>query len=270
MIIQIDKKYANLHLVASKDDTRYILKSVYFNTTDKCAVATDGRKMLQVPIKLNEGDPGIKDPKPFVMAAEDFKRCVADCKRARMLHITLWIAPDMRITWEGGYADPMDGTYPNYKQVIPEAKLKPTLTVAFNPEYLMQLKKGLTIKKDVTAIYMQQDDPNGPLLIGTPDSPEARAVLMPMRAGNTSRTDKDAPKLFGQTFRSMEELEGEAVREHIRKNWDQIEAKAIRKLRKDGWTVEPPKKPENDAQGESDGKMGVVEAMLGVEKGIAE
>lgn len=270
MIIQIDKKHANLHLIASKDDTRYIIKSVYFNTTDKCAVATDGRKMLQVPIKLNEGDPGIKDPKPFVMAAEDFKRCVADCKRARMLHITLWIAPDMRIAWEGGYADPMDGKYPNYKQVIPEANLKPSMTVAFNPEFLMQLKKGLTTDKNVTAIYMQQDRPEGPLLVGTPDSPEARAVLMPMRIGNTSKNEGNPPQLFGQTFRSMEELQGEVIREHIRKNWDEIEAKVVRKLQKDGWTAEPPKKPENDAQGDSDGKMGVVETMLGVEKPLTE
>jgi len=268
MMIRIEWDHAKIYEVASKEATRYVLNGVFIDTENQCAVATDGRMLVKVPTTTCEQPNGIDDPKPFIIGTEDWKRCLKDCKRSKWAFIALWINATGQIAWEGGFATPIDGKFPNYSQVLPKALPDPFTVACFNPDMMAKLKKALTAKKDVQGVMVAQNEPGDPIMVGTSDS-EALAVLMPMRPG----TKDKAGFLYGRKFEIPEDRKDgreKAFKDRLRREWPGLKERAVKQLKEAGWTITPPEPVETKPQDQPDPQMEVAEAMLGVTKGIAE
>ena len=112
--------YRRLLPFASRDETRHVLNGVYIDTTGKgdrphALVATDGRRLamfnsMKLPID-----------KPLIIPTSKF---LASAKLSDSMEIG--VREDGGVTWFGLTCGPwrfaiktVDGTYPNYRQVIP-------------------------------------------------------------------------------------------------------------------------------------------------------
>ncbi len=111
----------------SKDETRYYLNGVFFDTRGPLAfVATDGHRLMRVTSDIEAEGPGVIVPtesvKAFIQLAEDALtvRLELSKSRARL------IAGDVRFVTKL-----IDGTFPDYARVIPaDADLKQRATFA--------------------------------------------------------------------------------------------------------------------------------------------
>jgi len=112
--------YRRLLPFASTDETRYVLNGVYVDTTGKgdqphAVVATDGRRLAMFnSMKLPVDSPLIIPTSKFLSSAK-----LPD-------EIGIGVRGDGDVTWFGLTSGPwrfaiktVDGTYPNYRQVIP-------------------------------------------------------------------------------------------------------------------------------------------------------
>jgi len=112
--------YRRLLPFASRDETRYVLNGVHIDTTGKgdrphALVATDGRRLamfnsMKLPVD-----------KPLIIPTSKF---LASAKLSDSMEIG--VREDNGVTWFGLTSGPwrfaiktVDGTYPNYRQVIP-------------------------------------------------------------------------------------------------------------------------------------------------------
>lgn len=80
------------------------------------------------------------------------------------------------------YTKPIDGTFPDWRRVLPKGEFKPVDRFSFNPKYLGMFKlKG----HPGTSIFCM--DERSPALVKIPSFPEFIGVVMPMHVGADSK-----------------------------------------------------------------------------------
>jgi len=171
----IDWASAQIHEVASKDDTRYVLKGIYIDAEDKKIVATDGCVIASLPIKECSGDVN------GIVPTEAWKRLLQDHKRNRATEIRFTLS-EKHIEWDWcGKAELIVGKYPSYKQVIPgESAHKDLLEVGLDPDLLLRAVKALGGKKGSYIVTLNQLEYGSPIRINKAGV-NAQCVLMPAR-----------------------------------------------------------------------------------------
>lgn len=178
--MKIDKKY-KIESASSTQASRAILNSVYIDKIDgqtaAQAIATDGRMMAIVPVTLGKNDKTgvIVSPKAFAAARKA-------CGRLQEAHIELNCSA--KVT--GGYGEQsfpyIDGTYPNYRQVLPE-EYKNSVKVTFDAKLLYSLWKAIggedANQNKVTLEIDSEKDNHNPIKVTTDG--DGKGILMPMR-----------------------------------------------------------------------------------------
>ena len=174
-----------LLVIAAKKDTRGYLKSVCIDVreSDAVAVATDGHKLLALPLTLADDAPALV-PGRYIVAREALESVKPVLKRP----ITVAIDSTARAaTLDNGSAATtaplMDATYPDWRKVVP-------LTVSgevsqFNAEYVGAFGK---VYKLLGGKYSPSIRHNGDSAARVVLTGDAVGVIMPMR-GDTQPLD---------------------------------------------------------------------------------
>ena len=191
--------------VVDKKDSRKILHGIYVNHEE--SVSTDGKRLLRIKHQEQRDDFIIPVEKEFqegeslVIPVDEAKSMASmmatNLKTApRPVYQGLVIEPNLprkakcKLTGKGGLRNlveinsiPIEGSYPNYKQVMPTAP--PTMTLSFNvdllTDLLVQVKK---VMKERCASYEFVDieiiDPQSPIIFKNKTA-GVEGLIMPMR-----------------------------------------------------------------------------------------
>ena len=172
MLIPTDLLKAAL-LCASTEETRYYLKGVHLSTSGHM-VTTDGHRLFCA--KLAEAVPA-----DVIIPLDTIK---AALKLAPRKAETIELNGN---TFGGVVFQPVDGTFPNWKAVIPPADgFKPgddTAPAHFNPDYIYdlgQMSRALGSKTG-TAFEIHAWSPESPHGVTFAGRDDCFAVIMPMR-----------------------------------------------------------------------------------------
>jgi hypothetical protein len=136
---------------ASKDSRRYVLNSVHYSEKHKAVEATDGHVFVRVPVIESDEFPPVKTPatevKDCIMPIQAVSKAVKNIPRNGTIPVlshakldvngTIALTTTDLETEQCVEAKPIEGTYPNCDQVIPD--FVPVLTIAIAADVLIRL-----------------------------------------------------------------------------------------------------------------------------------
>lgn len=169
--MKISSKYKP-ELICSKDRTRGVLldANVRLVKGKPALVATDGRRLVVVPVEAEEKEFG-----PVPKEAIQLARAKRQDKKQSVVKMVL----NGKVELENGWTIPRPSQeglarYPEVETVIPEQKMN-DLKVCFDSKMLYELTQAMGVQ--VVTLTFQ---PNGAILV-TATNEEAYGVLMPCR-----------------------------------------------------------------------------------------
>ena len=159
-----------IETAAPKNDARYMLNSVYLNVETSELVVTDGRILVKHTVEVDDGDiSGIIPLEAFAYA-----------RQTKSERITTSIDDLVATAHVNGATFPLiDGTYPDYTKVMPEAG---EVTIRLDLTLLEKIRKSLFERTGQTSkcvVSLQITDQNSSVRIETND--DNVAVIMPCR-----------------------------------------------------------------------------------------
>jgi len=135
----IDKANLSLKDIASKEASRYALNGIYVENGQ--TVATNGA-MLAIVKNPTQGA-NVKPCQPFIMPFVDVVKLTKSLPKGD--HLIEVSSKENEFTCKvGGMAitgKPLAGSYPDYKNIIPDGTKKPKMSITINAEYLFKLAK---------------------------------------------------------------------------------------------------------------------------------
>lgn len=145
MKLEIETKHFRaLMTVAAKNDVRYYLNGVHVDTDHNKLVATDGHRLITVPIDPVPDDLRtaiLSRPQVLPKASDESVTIETDGSRVTYTYLS---KNGSKVTHHG---DTIDGNYPDYKRVLPEPDEALTMTLArFNPLLVSDVCKELKAK----------------------------------------------------------------------------------------------------------------------------
>lgn len=164
-------------LCASKDETRFHLCTLHLDVEGKCIVATDGHKLVTVPVIPDEGDHTGAITIDALKHARKLARAAG--KSCTELQIK---ANGAQVCADGTTFKRPDVQFPPYRQVVPTFKRgdEGTITICFSAAYLAEIAKSLDGGNSPVEVTMMRGDDLAPLVVKVSNG-EGHAVLMPCR-----------------------------------------------------------------------------------------
>lgn len=169
-------------ICASTEQIRYYLNGVYVDPKGYL-VSTDGHRLFCGKLDL----PGDSNCEPdsfggWIIPRDTLKRALQGYKAA-MIEISPTRVGDIA-------CQPIDGTFPDWRRVIPSAWTASGAAAQFNPDYVADMGKiGVLLsgkrKSDSGLTAHIHHNGEGPAGVTFPDVPDAYAVLMPIRTFHT-------------------------------------------------------------------------------------
>ena len=148
------KKECKIELVASKDSTRLALNNPYLQGSN--LIATDGHRLVAIPVELEEGDSdGPIDCSAFKLArktssSEKFSKINANGS----LKVQ---TKDGEIIMQRSFKDI---NFPAWQKVLPNSD-RGGIKIAFNAEYLYEMAEALGTK----TVTLEILDSNSPIIV---------------------------------------------------------------------------------------------------------
>ena len=182
--MKIDTKL-KLEKIASPNDLRPALQNPYLDVDNKCVVATDGHKLVKIPVELSEGDTS----GPVPLAA------IKDARQRKLANAEIRLNGDATLvdntTGEplAHYARPADVKFPDYKRVIP-GEDAPILSIGLNARYLHELALALTTiggrgdNKKEPIVRLDIFDTARAVKVTVESEPDRIGVIMPCKLVN--------------------------------------------------------------------------------------
>lgn len=173
------EKVYHIEKCASTDPHRFVINGVYLDKEDKSLIATDGRTLAVVPCKVDSEETSQIIPSKTYQAI----------RKARPLKNQQYLEAECNgnITFEDRDGNqvkgsPIDGVFPNWKQVVPDFKDKKTHTLLFNPQLLQQIAGAIGSPGEIKLEFeLEADGATLTPLKVTGKFKKAFGVLMPIR-----------------------------------------------------------------------------------------
>lgn len=166
--MKLRRKYRP-ELIASKDATRAVINDLQISEHEgkPVLVATDGRKLVVVPITLEKGEKG-RLPKDALA----FARKTAHRKD------DLTMSLNGKVEFPNGWTMPLklDGNYPTWQTVVPE-KADRKHRISFNAKFLYELAQAMGTDEVVLHMGTAMDS----IIVEPGVSDGEFGVLMPCR-----------------------------------------------------------------------------------------
>jgi DNA polymerase III sliding clamp (beta) subunit (PCNA family) len=169
--MKFDAKYKP-ELCASKDYTRPMLAHVELDVEHKRMLATDGHRLVVVPVTIEDHDASGPISKEALVASR---------KATKNTNGDAWIKANGSLAVYGATLDrPAARQFPPVEQVIPKDR---KATISFSAKYLKEIADALGSKDGVVTLGIDGDDE--PIMVwegkGKGSDGDPFAVLMPCR-----------------------------------------------------------------------------------------
>lgn len=168
--MKIPKKYRP-ELIVSQDKTRPVLNNVEIREIEgqPMAVATDGRKLVAVPVEAEKSEYGQLPPTALKFA----RQAMASKKQD---HVVLEVS-EKTVTFENGWSMPRQEQhdFPSLREILEKKPVK--LRISFNAEFLAQMAKAFGTDNVILEFPEREMDP---ITVKSPHD-KAFGVLMPVR-----------------------------------------------------------------------------------------
>jgi len=128
--------------IVAKDGVRYCLKDPHLDAKNKCLVATDGHKLVKIPVEVHPDDTTGHVPLAAIQDARRMK--LADAEILCNGNVTLQ-SPDGATAVSYERHDPDDWKFPDYDRVMPDTSQAPTMRIGLNARYLLELANALAV-----------------------------------------------------------------------------------------------------------------------------
>lgn len=184
MLIDVCKLKAAA-IAAGVEETRYYLQGVYVEPMRDDIRLTGTNGHVLICARQDYHDDGLAArPAPFIMPSDLIAKVKLTKKHGpkAFANVTLDAsAQQITIEFDGASygAKAIDGTYPNYRAVIPAEAPTPVVPGHYDSKYLAALDKAAALLGAPRAVIAQAGENAALVSLGTPD---AFGVLMPMRA----------------------------------------------------------------------------------------
>lgn len=200
-------KYINIvRRFCGNEPTRYYLSGIHFEPHPKkgvIMVATNGHYLGAIYDENGVFENGVKNEGFTLPVSNALKRTLKDCPDRltfcyynNLSAIISCDPADQKTPLVPGkqhvhleYTDPIDGTFPDWRRVVPKGEFKPVHGLNFNPKYLSHFAFE---KSHCVSIY--QMDEVSPALVKVGGLPEFMGVLMPMRGSSDDKLPEWALK----------------------------------------------------------------------------
>jgi len=182
-------------LAASKEQSRYYLNGVnveLYKDGSYGLIATDGHRLHTLQTKANEALDS-----SYILSNDDIKKAVSLAKMARkeigrglqqLINIQIDAAFNIKIVCAGKEfgaftATPVDGTFPDWRRVIPSSTEGGSPVMAFDADYMADFGEACRLLNGTktSCIEMTSTGKNNPMIIKVAGCPDFLGVLMPMR-----------------------------------------------------------------------------------------
>lgn len=182
------RHFRALLAVAPKLDIRHYLKGAYIDTKQKTASATDGRRLIQVPIQVVSNKFGIDNVLVSLPASKPFKRDtevkMEISRNPDMPEEVTWsyLEKDYKIMRTQTLSHIIDGKFPNIENIKPNEKdLSYDLDgEGFNPFYFADIASEI----GATAIRIKGSGRSNPAIVefyGGSNVKDVYYLVMPIR-----------------------------------------------------------------------------------------
>lgn len=174
-----------------KEPTRYYLNGVYIephpNLPGVLAVATNGHILGVAYDKDGCADTG----RIFPLSRDLLTNIKKHASQARFDGETVQLfreqatgattkpGPEKRLFI--GLSEQIDGTFPDWRRVVPKDSTAPTGNISFNPDYLKAVSRAC----GNGTVTFRTTDASSPAILRFPATPEFFAILMPVRVAES-------------------------------------------------------------------------------------
>ena len=178
-----------LEKIAGVNDIRAYLSDPHLDVENKCLVATDGHKLVKIPVEVSAGD--TSGPVPIAAILDARKRKLQPAQITCNGDATLFdTGPGNPLSY---YPRPDNGKFPDYERVMLDPEAEPVISIGLNAKYLFELAHALTTtggrgnNKKEPIVRLDIFDDARAVRVTVESEPERTGVIMPCRLVNKSR-----------------------------------------------------------------------------------
>ena len=164
--MKIDPKL-KLEKIAGVKDVRVHIRDPHLDVENKCLVATDGHKLIRIPVEVSPAD--TSGPVPL--------DAIKDARKRKLESAEIVCNGDATLV------DPTSGKHlANYERVLPDESEKPIASVVLNARYLLELAQALSARRGEEPVVRLDifEDPR-PIRVVSQKEPDRVGVVMPCR-----------------------------------------------------------------------------------------
>lgn len=184
------KVYNALRTCAGKDDVRYYLNGILIDFANGLFVATDGHRLIKIPIDVEHPGTEIADDLPDTIVAMTSRKVDAEGQLVLTIDaagVESATATAFSKTGKQKWSEVVaiiDGTFPDYEKVIPPwaemADGETVPAVAYNPVLMGDVVKALVPDGCACKVYPTADG-KGACRVAIAGFPDVELILMAMR-----------------------------------------------------------------------------------------
>ena len=175
--MKIDPKL-KLEKIAGVKDVRVHIRDPHLDVENKCLVATDGHKLVRIPVEVSTAD--TSGPVPLDAIKDARKRKLESAEIVCNGDATL---VDPNSGKHLAHYDRVDyGNFPDYERVLPDDSEKPIASVLLNARYLLELAQALSVRRgEEPVVRLDIFDDSRPVRVVAENEPDRVGVVMPCR-----------------------------------------------------------------------------------------
>ena len=175
--MKIDPKL-KLEKIAGVKDARPYLRDPHLDVENKCLIATDGHKLVCIPVEVSPTD--TSGPVPLDAIKDARKRKLESAEIVCNGDATLF---DSNSGKPLSHFERVDrGKFPDYQSVLPDDSEDPIVSVRLNAKYVLQLAEALSAKRGHEPIIrLDIFDDSRAVRVVAENEPDRVGVLMPCR-----------------------------------------------------------------------------------------
>jgi len=177
--MKIDPKL-KLEKIASVKDVRPYLRDPHLDVENKCLVATDGHKLVKIPVEVHADD--TSGPVPLDV--------IKDARKRKLESAEIVCNGDATLIDSGSglplahYERIDNGQFPDYERVLIDDSKEPVVSIRLNAQYVLELAQALAAgggRGKEPIVRLDIFDGSSPVRVVSEQEPSRVGIVMPCR-----------------------------------------------------------------------------------------
>ena len=169
-----------LEKIASVKDVRPQIREPHLDVENKCLVATNGHKLVRIPVEVSSAD--TSGPVPLDVIKDARKRKLGSAEIVCNGDATL-IDSDSGLPLSH-YKRTDNGQFPDYERILIDDSKKPVVSVRLNAQYVLELAQALAAgggRGKEPVVRLDIFDDASPVRVVSEKEPGRVGLVMPCR-----------------------------------------------------------------------------------------